>query len=106
MVEFKVVAFRKMDVDQGLLAFVDVEFFGVLIVRNFRIIRARDRRKIFCCLPVQSFYSQEFGKVDRKTVIKMPEELKAKVYAEILERWNEIEELKFKNAEVERSESR
>jgi len=95
MVEFKIAAFRKMDGAHGLLAFVDVEFFGVLTVRNFRIIRSRDTQKVFCGLPVQSYYSEEIRKINRLTVIHLPEELKSRVYESILEEYNRVGELKF-----------
>lgn len=95
MEDFKVSGIRKTGEVRGLLAFVDVIFFETLTVRNFRIIRSRDLGKIFCCLPVQSFFSQEIGKIDRRTVIKLPELLKEKVYQEILKKWCELADLKF-----------
>ena len=96
MDEFKISAVRRVDGEKGLLAFVDVTFFEILVVRNFRIISPRDGKQIFCGLPVQSYFDKGIGKINRRTVIKLPEELKAKVYESILGEWGRIQELKFK----------
>jgi len=97
MDEFKVSAIRKIEGDVGLIGFADVEFFGVLVVRNFRIIRSRDGRTLFLGLPLQYYYDKgATSGIKKRTVIKLPEGFKGKVYSAILEEWDRMQELKFR----------
>jgi DNA-binding cell septation regulator SpoVG len=103
MENFRVLEIRKIqksDVDVGLVAFADVEFFGVLVVRNFRIIRSRNGQTLLLGLPLQYYYDKgATSGIKKRTVIKLPEELKGKIYAAILEEWDRVEKLKFQKDE-------
>jgi len=95
MEEFQIVAIRKMTGDRGLLAFCDVVFFETITVRNFRIIKSRDGRNVFCGLPLQRYYDNATNAIKGGTTIYLPSEFKEKLYTCILGIWNRNETLKF-----------
>jgi len=95
MKDFEIAVIRKMDGDRGLLAFCDVVFFETITVRNFRIIKSRDGRNVFCGLPLQRYYDEGTNAIKGGTTIYLPSEFKEKLYTCILDTWNRNETLKF-----------
>jgi DNA-binding cell septation regulator SpoVG len=94
--EFQIIRIRKCDgSDKEIKALVDVQI-GKIEVLGIKVIDGRG--KTFCALPSENFYSQSAGKTLNRAIIHIEENLKSMIYAEILERWYHMEELKFRTA--------
>ena len=70
---------------------------GAVTIRSIRILQTHD--EVFCAFPRETFFSQRLGRQIHRSLIHMPDDLRSRLYEEILKRWNRIEELKFKNEE-------
>ena len=91
---FQIIKIRKCDgPDKEIKALVDVQI-GQVEILGVKIIELKG--KTFCALPSENFYSQSAGKTLNRAIIHIEENLKSMIYAEILERWYHLEQLKFR----------
>jgi len=96
--EFQILMMRKApEVGTG-----DVKGLCDLVIGSVKIIGvkiiSKDER-FFCALPSEKFYSKSAGRQLNRAQIHIEEDLKSRIYEEILTRWNELDYLKFKNEE-------
>jgi DNA-binding cell septation regulator SpoVG len=92
--EFQIIRIRKCEgTDKEIKALVDIQV-GQVEILGVKIIESRGQT--FCALPSENFYSQSAGKTLNRSIIHLEENLKMRIYAEILERWYHMEQLKFR----------
>lgn len=89
--EFKILGIRKTR-EGDIKGYVDLEV-GPITILGIKIIEGGG--KTFCAMPSENFYSQSAGKMLNRALVHLEGDLRAMVYAEILKKWNELEELKF-----------
>jgi len=96
--EFQIIKIRKCDggLDE-VKGQADVQI-GPVEILGIKIIEVRG--KTYCALPSENFYSKLANKTLNRAVLHIAENLRMAIYAEILERWYHLEQLKFR-AETE-----
>jgi len=95
--EFQVIELRKCsDAVKNIVAYAFVQI-GAISIR-IKIIEIDG--KTFCGMPSEDFFSKSAGRTLRRALVHVQDDLKTKIYAEILERWYYLEQLKFR-AETE-----
>jgi len=94
--EFKVLRIRKTTGVKDIKGYADIQI-GPITIWGIKIIQ--NESEIFCALPSENFFSKSAGRSLNRAMVHIEDELKSKLYAEILKRWNELENLKFQNDE-------
>jgi len=95
--EFQILMMRKAVGTGGdVVALCDVVIGPVKII-GVKII-SKDGG-FFCAMPSEIFYSKSAGRQLNRAQIHVEDDLKSRIYEEILTRWNEFDDLKFKNEE-------
>ena len=93
MSEFQILMMRKA-VGAG-----DVEALCDVVIGPVKIIGVKIISKdggFFCAMPSENFYSKSAGRQLNRAQIHIEEDLKLRIYSEILSRWYDLEQLKFR----------
>jgi DNA-binding cell septation regulator SpoVG len=95
--EFTILKMRNLEfgIDGDVVGLVDVVIGKVKII-GIKIILGRDGG-FFCAMPSEKFYSKSAGKSINRAICTIEDELRELIYSTILEKWHELEGLKFKN---------
>lgn len=91
MLEIKVVGFRLMSDERPLRAFVDVQL-GDWIIREWRVIKENGKRPWIA--PPQISWKGLDGRIQYKTIITLPDELKGQIDFVALKHFTEETEKK------------
>lgn len=91
MDQIKVIEIRLMDGDKPLRAFVDVQI-GDWIVREWRVVKENGKRPWVA--PPQISWKGPDGRIQYKTIITLPDELKGEIDRVILNRFTRETEQK------------
>ena len=90
--EFQILKIRKTNSEKDIKAYCDIQI-GPITILGIKIIQ--NEGEFFCAMPSENFYSQSAGKMLNRALVHIENDLRAMVYAEILERWSELGDLKF-----------
>jgi DNA-binding cell septation regulator SpoVG len=83
--EISVIELRRLDGDKPLKAFVDLQM-GDMIIREWRVIKNNGQR--FWIAPPQLSWKGPDGRIQYKTIVTLPDELKGQVDFEVLKAFN------------------
>ena len=96
--EFQIIGLRKCEgSDRNIKGYADVQV-GPIGILGIKIIEIDG--KTFCGMPSEDFFSKSAGRTLSRAIVHVDEDLKAKIYGEILERWYHLEQLKFRKTEA------
>ena len=92
--KFQILRIRKTDGARDIKGYADivvgpVTIFGVKIIEN--------EDGVFCAMPSEKFFSKPAGRSLNRAVVHLEEDLRLRVYEAILEEWNRMTSLKFKD---------